>query len=85
MKDIITSGEYDLVIFDEVTIALYFKFLTIEEVLEALNHRHEKCEIIITGRYAPEELIDAADLVTEMKEIKHYYTKGVLSRKGIDC
>lgn len=85
MKDIITSGEYDLVIFDEVTIALYFKFLTIEEVLETLNHRHEKCEIIITGRYAPKELMDAADLVTEMKEIKHYYTKGVLSRKGIDC
>ncbi len=85
MKDIITSGEYDLVIFDEVTIALYFKFLTIEEVLETLTHRHENCEIIITGGYAPKVLIDAADLVTEMKEVKHYYTKGVLSRKGIDC
>ncbi|WP_291578271.1 cob(I)yrinic acid a,c-diamide adenosyltransferase [Clostridium sp. UBA6640] len=85
MKDILTSEEYDLVIFDEITIALYFKFLTIEEILETLNHKDEKCEIIITGRYAPEELIAVADLVTEMKEVKHYYTKGVLSRKGIDC
>lgn len=85
MKNVISSGEYDLVVFDELTIALYFKLLTIEEVIETLKHRHEKCEIIITGRYAPEELIDAADLVTEMKEVKHYYTKGVLSRKGIDC
>lgn len=84
MKNYLESGEYDLVIFDELTIALYFKLLTIDEVLEVLSHKHKNCEVIITGRYAPKELIDRADLVTDMTEIKHYYTQGVLSRKGID-
>lgn len=84
MKNCLESGDYDLIIFDELTIALYFKLLNIDEVLEVLSHKHKNCEVIITGRYAPKELIDIADLVTEMKEVKHYYTQGVLSRKGID-
>lgn len=84
MKKCLESGDYDLVIFDELTIALYFKLLNIDEVLKVLSHKHKNCEVIITGRYAPKELIDIADLVTEMNEVKHYYTQGVLSRKGID-
>lgn len=84
MKNCLESGDYDLVIFDELTIALYFKLLNIDEVLDVLNYKHKNCEVIITGRYAPKELIDRADLVTEMNEVKHYYTQGVLSRKGID-
>lgn len=84
MKNCLESGDYDLVIFDELTIALYFKLLNIDEVLKVLSHKHKNCEVIITGRYAPKELIDIADLVTEMNEVKHYYTQGVLSRKGID-
>lgn len=79
------SGDYDLVILDEILIALYFKFITVAEVLKVLDNKHSDTEVILTGRYAPQELIDRADLVTEMKEIKHYYTQGVLSREGFDC
>ena len=82
--EIMASGEYDIVVLDELTIALYFRLLNIEEVLHALSRRAPHTEVIITGRYAPEELIDRADLVTDMQEVKHYYTGGVLSREGID-
>lgn len=85
VKDIIKNNEYDVIILDELTIALYFKLIDIECILELIKNKPESLELIITGRYAPQELIDAADLVTEMKEIKHYYNKGVLARKGIDC
>ena len=80
----ISPGEYDLVILDELTIALHFGLLTTDQVLKTLARRNRSVEVVITGRYAPQALIDAADLVTEMQEIKHYYTKGVLSREGID-
>ena len=68
----------------ELTIALHYGLLSVREVLEALDRRHPSAEIVITGRYAPQELIDRADLVTEMREIKHYYRQGVRSRDGID-
>lgn len=78
------SGEYDVVILDELAIALYFGLLPASLVLKDLHSRCPSIEVIITGRYAPGELLDAADLVTEMAEVKHYYTQGVLSRDGID-
>lgn len=78
------SGNYDLVILDELNIALHFQLLGLEEVLQALSHRAPHTEIVITGRYAPQELIDRADLVTDMQEVKHYYTQGILSREGFD-
>lgn len=78
------SGDYDVVVFDEIMIAIYYKFLTAEEVLDALRSRTSQAEVILTGRYAPQELIDYADLVTEMKEIKHYYHEGVMAREGIE-
>lgn len=80
----ILQMDYDVVVLDEITIALYFKLFSVEMLLEVLKNRNDKIEIIITGRYAPDELIDYANLVTEMKEIKHYYKDGVLSRDGID-
>lgn len=83
--EILKSGMYDIVVLDEITIATYLKFLEPEEVLAAVEGRAEHVEVIVTGRYCPDLLIEHADLVTEMKEIKHYYTQGVLSRKGIDC
>lgn len=79
------SGAFDVVILDEITIATYLKFLTPEAVLEAIVARAQQVEVVVTGRYCPELLIEHADLVTEMKEVKHYYTQGVLSREGIDC
>lgn len=76
---------YDLIIMDELNIALALNLLPLSEVLEVLGKRREGCEVVVTGRYAPEALIEIADLVTEMQEVKHYYQKGVLSRKGFDC
>jgi len=79
------SGIYDLVILDEINIALYYGLISDEAVIEALNGRSQHVEVVLTGRYAPDSILEMADLVTEMKEIKHYYKQGVLSRKGIDC
>lgn len=81
---LMAEGEWDVVILDELCIALHFGLVGVEEVLEALRHRKPEVEVIITGRYAPAELIAAADLVTDMQEVRHYYTRGVLSRDGID-
>ena len=82
--EILQCGEYDVVILDELNIALYFGLVQVDEVLAAIRQRNPKVEVVVTGRYAPQELIDEADLVTEMKEVKHYYQQGVLSRNGID-
>lgn len=84
MAGVIKSGKYDVVIMDEVNIALHYDLFALEEVLEIIKNKEEKVELIITGRYAKEEIIEAADLVTEMKEIKHYYQQGVQSRTGIE-
>lgn len=81
---VLRSEKYDLVILDELTIALYYELLRLPEVLEGLSARDPATEVVITGRYAPPELIAVADLVTEMQEVKHYYTQGVLSRDGFD-
>lgn len=81
---VIRSGQYDVVVLDEATIALHYKLFSVEELIAVLQEKPEETEIVITGRYAPGELIRLADLVTEMKEIKHYYTKGIPARKGIE-
>lgn len=79
------SGDWDLVILDEVTIALHFELFSMADLLRVLDEKATHTEVILTGRYAPQELINRADLVTEMVEIKHYYSQGVLSRPGFDC
>ncbi|MGI6730901.1 MAG: cob(I)yrinic acid a,c-diamide adenosyltransferase [Anaerovoracaceae bacterium] len=84
MKEVLLSGEYDMVVFDEINTAMFFKLLPVEEVLAVLDLKPENTEVILTGRYAPEEIINRANLVTEMKEIKHYYNEGVESRVGIE-
>jgi len=81
---ILKEGRYDVVILDEINIAMYFKLFSVEAVLDLLTNRASHTEVVLTGRYAPEEIINAADLVTEMKEIKHYYTVGVEAREGIE-
>ena len=82
-KDIF-SEKYDIIILDELNVALDFKLLEIEDIVETLKTKPENLEIVITGRYAPKEIINIADLVTEMKEIKHYYQKGVPEREGFE-
>lgn len=84
MKDIIQSGEYDLVIMDELNIALYYKLFEVDQVLEILKSKPKHVEIVITGRFAHEKILEIADLVTEMKEVKHYFQNGIEARLGIE-
>lgn len=84
IREDLSCGKYDLVILDEACIALYYKLFTVEQLTSTIRQRNEKVEVVITGRYAPAELIEFADLVTEMKEIRHYYNKGVEARDGIE-
>lgn len=78
------SGDYDVVIFDEINVACYYKLLSEDNLLSLIKEKPDGVEIIFTGRYAAPVVIEAADLVTEMKEIKHYYNAGVKARKGIE-
>jgi cob(I)alamin adenosyltransferase len=78
------SGDYDIVIFDELNMALYYELLDLKEVVEKLKEKPDNVEVVITGRRAPQEIIEIADLVTEMKEVKHPYQKGVEARRGIE-
>ncbi len=83
-RTIMASGYYDLVILDELNIALHYKLIDTRKVIQALEERNPTTEVVITGRYAPQELIDYADLVTDMHEVKHYFKQGVLARDGFD-
>jgi cob(I)alamin adenosyltransferase len=78
------SGKYDIIILDEVCVSIYFGLFSDEEILTFIKQKPENVELILTGRYCPEKLLDKADLVTEMNEVKHYYQEGVTSRKGIE-
>ena len=83
-KQAIKSKKYDVVILDEINITVHFKLLTISDLIELVKLRLPHQELVFTGRRAPEQIIELADLVTEMKEIKHYYQQGILARKGIE-
>ena len=83
-REIVSHGEYDLVILDEIIVALYFDLISLPEIVQVLKEKASHVEVVLTGRYAPPELIDLADLVTEMKNIKHYYQAGVPARKGLN-
>ena len=83
-RALVESGEYDLVVLDELCTALYFELVSLEAVMDMLAARPAAVELVITGRRAPEELIAAADLVTEMRPLKHYYEAGVKARPGIE-
>ena len=78
------SGKYEIIILDEINVSVWFGLVTEKDVLELIEKKPENVELILTGRYAPESIIEKADLVTEMKNIKHYYDKGVNARDGIE-
>lgn len=82
-KNYLKEESFDLVILDEVHIALYFGLFQLGELMDLLD-KAGKTEIVTTGRYAPRELLERADLVTEMRELKHYYQRGQKARKGIE-
>ncbi len=83
-EDAMASGEYDVVILDEINVALFFGLVTPSEVLSSLRKRRKEVEVILTGRNAPPEIIEEADLVTRMVAEKHPYDKGVIARAGIE-
>lgn len=83
-KKVLTEAKSDIVILDEINNALEFNFLTNEEVLKLIEHKSAKTELVLTGRGLPAEILAAADLVTEMKKIKHPFTEGISSRRGIE-
>jgi len=78
------SGRYRIIVLDEVNVALYFNLLDEKDVLSFLDRRPADVEVVLTGRYAPPAILRRADLVTEMKEKKHYYRKGLAARDGIE-
>ncbi|PMP67479.1 MAG: cob(I)yrinic acid a,c-diamide adenosyltransferase [Thermodesulfobacterium geofontis] len=84
VKNLVKSETYNIIVLDEITYALNWGLIDLQEFLDFLKNKPENLELIITGRNAPKEVVDLADLVTEMKKVKHYYEKGVKSRKGIE-
>lgn len=84
VKEIMIRNRHNLVILDEICIALYYHLFETDEVIALLKSKPKEMEVVLTGRYAPRTLYEVVDLVTEMNEIKHYYQEGVEARKGIE-
>ena len=80
----IQSGKYDIVILDEINYAVNLNLISLDDVLDLIKSKPENVDLVLTGNYAKEEVIEAADLVTEMKEIKHPFQKGIKAKEGID-
>jgi cob(I)alamin adenosyltransferase len=78
------SGKWDILILDEINVALGLKLIKVEDVLSLLDKKPEDLHLVLTGRNAPQEIIDRADLATEMREIKHPFQQGILAQQGVD-
>jgi cob(I)alamin adenosyltransferase len=83
-EQVIQSRSSNIVILDEINVALDLKLISLEDVLKLIKSKPSDLELVLTGRNAPEEIVEAADLVTEMKEVKHPFSKGTEARKGIE-
>ncbi len=83
-REAVLSGNYDLVVLDEVNIAVAWKLIELDEVLKLIRDKPQNVELILTGRYADEKIVETANLVTEMRSIKHPYGEGTMARKGIE-
>lgn len=84
VREIMLSGKYQMLILDEANIATHYKLISVDDLLKLIAEKPEEMEMIITGRNADPRIIEASDLVTEMKEVKHYYNDGVMAREGIE-
>lgn len=84
IKQVIAQKRYQLIILDEINIALRFKLINLDDLVRLIKSVPRKIELVLTGRYAHPEIIKLADLVSEIKEKKHYYTKGIKARRGIE-
>lgn len=83
-QECINSGWYDMVILDEINVALDYELVSVPEVLNLIKNRPKHVDLVLTGRYVPAAIIEIADLVSEVQEIKHHYQKGVEARQGIE-
>jgi cob(I)alamin adenosyltransferase len=83
-RNAILSDEYDMVILDEINVAMDFGLVPVDAVVSMLKHKPAGVDVILTGRYAPKEIIEIADTVSEVKEIKHHYAQGIKERAGIE-
>ena len=83
-REAITSGRYDLVILDEINVALEWGLITLDDVLEIIRAKPPELDLVLTGRYAHQAVMDAADLVSEINEVKHHYRKGVSAQAGVE-
>lgn len=83
-KEVILSKNYDMVILDEINYAILYKLIDVNDVLDVLKRKPENLHVVLTGRNAHEKIIEIADLVTEMREIKHPYQKGIKAQRGIE-
>lgn len=83
-KEIVNSGEYDMVILDEINVAVDFGLIPEEEVLQLIKNKPPNVDLLLTGRYASEKLREIADMVSEVTEIKHHYQAGIKDRAGIE-
>ncbi len=84
LRDLLSSGSYDLLILDEANVAIKYDLFSTQDILDMITLKPKNMELVITGRGAPPEIIEKADLVTEMRAVKHYYQKGVQAREGIE-
>jgi cob(I)alamin adenosyltransferase len=80
----LASGQFDLLVFDEITYTMKYGWVPVEDVVTALENRPPRTNVVLTGRDAPPEIIDVADTVTEMRKVKHAYDAGIPARKGIE-
>lgn len=78
-------GNFDIIVLDEILLAILFDFISIDEFMKFLALRSHNIELILTGLYCPQEILQVADIVTDMKDVKQYYRKEVLFRKGLEC
>jgi len=83
-KKVVREGRHQMLILDEINVALDYGLLPLDEVLEFLRSCPRELEVICTGRYAPAELVELADMVSEVREVKHHYRQGVQMRRGIE-
>jgi cob(I)alamin adenosyltransferase len=83
-EKIITAGKHDIVILDEINVALKLRLIKLESVLKLIKQKPKHVELVLTGRHAPNEILQAADLVTDMKDVKHPYREGFQARQGIE-
>ncbi|MHB1296190.1 MAG: cob(I)yrinic acid a,c-diamide adenosyltransferase [Anaerolineae bacterium] len=84
IAEVLAGGEYQIVVMDEICVALHLKLATLDEVMPVVCARPKQMELVLTGQGAPQELVEAADLVTEMVLIKHPYQQGIPARRGIE-